>query len=308
MSNRWYDKPIQYIVCDNGTSGFVGEHSMMDGMTTGRLNQHVLQSIAEHEPEPESSHPIAINSDDQPSKPELLRFNVPMPLSSQIYQAQTHLLNLSHSLQANVIKFQDYGSTFMRERQYSATAYVHMIIQLASYRFHGKSVSTSDYVSTSKFNRGRLEIVRVASSEAREFCSAMSARVVEREQNDDNAAVNGILKRSDDDSENKNTCLEFFDKAIKRHVSRVCSAVSGQGIDTHLLALRKMVRTEEEEQIPAFFHDQAYSTSMRNVVCTTSFGSPVGEAGFSPEVEGGFAVSFAVEESRYVPPPPLLFL
>ncbi len=30
-ANRWYDKPLQFIVNDNGTSGFMGEHSMMDG-------------------------------------------------------------------------------------------------------------------------------------------------------------------------------------------------------------------------------------------------------------------------------------
>ena len=38
--NRWYDKPLQFIVNDNGTSGFIGEHSMMDGTPTHRLNDY----------------------------------------------------------------------------------------------------------------------------------------------------------------------------------------------------------------------------------------------------------------------------
>ncbi|KAK1807126.1 Carnitine O-acetyltransferase mitochondrial, partial [Friedmanniomyces endolithicus] len=32
--NRWFDKPLQFIINENGTSGFNGEHSMMDGTPT----------------------------------------------------------------------------------------------------------------------------------------------------------------------------------------------------------------------------------------------------------------------------------
>ncbi|XHF98634.1 hypothetical protein AWENTII_002181 [Aspergillus wentii] len=44
-SNRWYDKPVRLIVCDNEVSGFVGEHSMMDGLTTRRLNEHIIEAL-----------------------------------------------------------------------------------------------------------------------------------------------------------------------------------------------------------------------------------------------------------------------
>ena len=44
-SNRWFDKPCQFIVNDNGTSGFNGEHSMMDGTPTHRLNDTVMTWI-----------------------------------------------------------------------------------------------------------------------------------------------------------------------------------------------------------------------------------------------------------------------
>ena len=37
-TNRWFDKPCQFIINENGTSGFLGEHSMMDGLPTLRLN------------------------------------------------------------------------------------------------------------------------------------------------------------------------------------------------------------------------------------------------------------------------------
>jgi len=43
--NRWCDKPLQFIINDNGTSEFMGEHSMMDGTSTLRLNDYVNQVI-----------------------------------------------------------------------------------------------------------------------------------------------------------------------------------------------------------------------------------------------------------------------
>lgn len=43
--NRWYDKH-QLVVFDNGRSGFLGEHSCMDGTPTLRLNEYVISSIA----------------------------------------------------------------------------------------------------------------------------------------------------------------------------------------------------------------------------------------------------------------------
>jgi carnitine O-acetyltransferase len=39
-------KHLIVIVCDNGRSGFLGEHSCMDGTPTLRLNEFMLASIA----------------------------------------------------------------------------------------------------------------------------------------------------------------------------------------------------------------------------------------------------------------------
>lgn len=44
-ANRWFDKPLQFIINENGTSGFMGEHSMMDGTPTHRLNDYVNMMI-----------------------------------------------------------------------------------------------------------------------------------------------------------------------------------------------------------------------------------------------------------------------
>jgi hypothetical protein len=42
-ANRWYDKSIQIICANNGRAGFVGEHSMMDGMPCVGLADHMTK-------------------------------------------------------------------------------------------------------------------------------------------------------------------------------------------------------------------------------------------------------------------------
>lgn len=39
--NRWFDKSLQFICTANGKVGFVGEHSMMDGMPTLNLCKYI---------------------------------------------------------------------------------------------------------------------------------------------------------------------------------------------------------------------------------------------------------------------------
>jgi Choline/Carnitine o-acyltransferase len=42
--NRWFDKSIQIIVTNNGKAGFLGEHSMMDGMPVVGLADQVTKT------------------------------------------------------------------------------------------------------------------------------------------------------------------------------------------------------------------------------------------------------------------------
>lgn len=50
-SNRWSDKNLQFIVCENGVSAFIGEHAMLDGMSTRQFNRYITQAILDHQNE-----------------------------------------------------------------------------------------------------------------------------------------------------------------------------------------------------------------------------------------------------------------
>lgn len=43
-SNRWFDKTIQLMIADNGKSGILGEHSMMDGMVLVSYSDHLTKT------------------------------------------------------------------------------------------------------------------------------------------------------------------------------------------------------------------------------------------------------------------------
>ncbi len=48
--SRLNDKYVQFVVCKNGISGFIGDHSMLDVGTISGLNTAILEAILEHEP------------------------------------------------------------------------------------------------------------------------------------------------------------------------------------------------------------------------------------------------------------------
>jgi carnitine O-acetyltransferase len=43
--NRWFDKSLQFVVANNGKTGLIGEHSMMDGMPMLGLSTHVTKKV-----------------------------------------------------------------------------------------------------------------------------------------------------------------------------------------------------------------------------------------------------------------------
>ena len=66
--NRWFDKSIQIMVQKNGKAGYMGEHSMMDGMPAVGLCSHIVSTKYESLISKEKSSTRAINhSDDETS-------------------------------------------------------------------------------------------------------------------------------------------------------------------------------------------------------------------------------------------------
>lgn len=267
--NRWFDKPAQFIIDDNGTAGFNGEHSMMDGTSTHRLNDYVCDVIF-NEKLDFSSQPISLNL------PEIsvIEFRIDKSTRERIDLAQKHFDDLLGKHDLTVQAYQGYGKGLIKKFKFSPDAYVQLIIQLAYHKMFGKSQPTYESVMTRRFQQGRTEVCRSVSDDSVAFCKAIS-----------------------DHSSNPTNNIELFRNAVESHVQYLHAAADGKGADRHLFGLKKLMKADEE--IPAIFRDPAYTYSSTWVLSTSQLSSEyLNGFGWSQVVDHGFGIAYMINESR----------
>lgn len=229
--NRWFDKPIQFIVNENGTSGFTGEHSMMDGTPTHRLNDTVMNWIFNNKLDFDSPEIRSGIPDPAPIKFQLNGENY-----ADIAMATTHHVGLMSQHELRVEAYQGYGKGLMKKLKCSPDAYVQMLIQLAYHKFYGKNRPTYESAATRRFQEGRTETCRSVSDESVAFCDSMAHPLSTGEE-----------------------CRTLFRKALDAHGKYIAAASDGMGVDRHLFGLKKLL--QDGEEVPALFKDPAYTYS-----------------------------------------------
>lgn len=267
--NRWYDKPLQFIVNDNGTSGFMGEHSMMDGTPTHRLNDYVNGVIF--------NNSIDFGSAEVRShvpEPALVQFKVTADVAKEIDRAVSDFATVIGQHELAVQAFQGYGKGLIKKFKCSPDAYVQMIIQLAYHKMYGKNRPTYESAATRRFQQGRTETCRTVSDASVAWCGAMAdAEVADK------------------------TKVELFHKAIAGHLEYISAASDGKGVDRHLFGLKKLLGLGEE--VPAIFKDPAYSYSSSWYLSTSQLSSEYFNGyGWSQVIDQGFGIAYMINENR----------
>lgn len=269
--NRWFDKPLQFIVNDNGTSGFVGEHSMMDGTPTHRLNDHTNMLIFTNkldltDPNTRSDLP----------EPVPLKFNISAEVDQAIDRAVINHRSLIGQHELKVQAFQGYGKGLIKKFKCSPDAYVQMIIQLAYHKMYGVNRPTYESAATRRFQQGRTETCRSVSDESVTFCNAMADPEVSPER-----------------------CVKALRVAIDAHVKYITDASDGKGVDRHLFGLKKCLK--EGEELPALYKDRAYGYSSTWYLSTSQLSSEYFNGyGWSQVVDEGFGIAYMINENRHV--------
>ncbi len=267
-ANRWYDKPLQFIINDNGTSGFMGEHSMMDGTPTHRLNDYVNQQIFTNalpfdDPNVRSSLP----------SPKPLRFEVSQELQQDIVDAQKHFAGQIGAHELRVQAYQGYGKGLIKKFKCSPDAYVQMIIQLAYHKFYGKNRPTYESAAVRRFQQGRTETCRTVSDESVAFTSAMADPNVAPEE-----------------------CAKLLRAALNAHVKYISDASDGRGVDRHLFGLKKCLK--EGEDVPALYQDPAYSYSSSWYISSSQLSSEYFNGyGWSQVIDDGWGIAYMINEN-----------
>ncbi|KAK1920548.1 acyltransferase ChoActase/COT/CPT [Papiliotrema laurentii] len=206
--NRWFDKH-EIIVDSNGESGFNGEHSMLDGTPTLRLNEFMLGSIDK------GAIPLEL--------PEGEKSTEPMPAPEEIvFELDKHLQDVvakskkgfedEMALQdLKMVNFTGYGKEVIKTHKTSPDAWAQLIKQLAFYRLFNRPGVTYESCQTRQFLLGRTEVIRSVSNEAKAFVEAMA-------------------DSSKSDAERE----KLFRAAVTRHIQYSAWAADAQGVDRHL--------------------------------------------------------------------------
>lgn len=268
-ANRWFDKPLQFIVNDNGTAGFMGEHSMMDGTPTHRLCDTVNALIVQNRldfgnPSVRSSLP----------DPAAVRFDTNDKVLTDIASAQQQFMTVIAAHELRVQAYQGYGKNLIKKFKCSPDAYVQMIIQLAYHKMYGKNRPTYESAATRKYQRGRTETTRTVSDESVAFCDAMANPNTSRSQ-----------------------CETYFRNAVNAHVKYTQEAGEGYGVDRHLFGLKKCL--QDGEDLPDLYKDQAYAYSATWFISSSQLSSEYFNGyGWSEVVDQGWGIAYMINANR----------
>jgi carnitine O-acetyltransferase len=268
-ANRWFDKPIQLIINDNGTSGFLGEHSMMDGTPTHRLNDYINEVIFDNKLD--FSDPAVRSNLPEPTT---IKFDVKREVQVEIDRATKDFNEVISAHELRVQAYQGYGKALIKKFKCSPDAYVQMIIQLAYFKMYGKNRPTYESAATRRFQQGRTETCRSVSDASVAFCKAMV----------------------DPSIDPKETAALFHD-ALKSHVEYISAASAGKGVDRHLFGLKKLLGPDDE--IPAIYKDPTYAYSTTWYVSSSQLSSEYFNGyGWSQVVDDGWGIAYMINENR----------
>jgi carnitine O-acetyltransferase len=156
------------IVWDNGRSGFLGEHSCMDGTPTLRMNEFMLGSLAAKKIDFGSPLPSTSLA---PPKEIVLAANDAVLADVQEAVRNFDKFVAAHDLR--VLHYDVYGKNFIKQFKISPDAWAQLVKQFAFYKFKGRPAVTYESAQTRKFQRGRTEVIRAASSQSKAWVDAM---------------------------------------------------------------------------------------------------------------------------------------
>ncbi|KAI0755122.1 acyltransferase ChoActase/COT/CPT [Daedaleopsis nitida] len=267
--NRFYDKH-QFIVFENGRSGFLGEHSCMDGTPTLRMNEFILAALAAGKIDLGPPRTAETGTDLAP--PQELAFAFDAPTKQYIADAEKHFDALVGEHDMEILHYEGYGKEYIKRHKASPDAWAQMVTQLAFHKMFGRPGVCYESAQTRKYQLGRTEVIRSASKESKAWAEAML-----------------------DPTQSQEHRAALFRKAITRHLQYAAWAADGQGVDRHLFGLKKSLK--EGEPVPEIYTDEAFSKTNHWELSTSQLSSRFLDGwGYGEVVPDGYGLSYSIGE------------
>jgi carnitine O-acetyltransferase len=139
----------------------------MDGTPTLRLNEFMLGCLDAKKINLDSPSSSAL----APPREIVLIAND--AVFTDIKEAEKNFDKLVGAHELCVLHYDAYGKDFIKQFKVSPDAWAQLVKQLAFYKFKGRPGVTYESAQTRKFQRGRTEVIRAASSESKAWVDAM---------------------------------------------------------------------------------------------------------------------------------------
>ena len=276
ISNRWSDKILQLVVCDNGASAYLCEHAIVDGGTVKQINESMKSAILDHNKEmpcEESTNDLDYSSDEI----ENYAFESNSEIDKSISRVEEHFMAAKPAIEYSHFACTTFGTNFLRNHRCAPKAGYQLVIQLASLRYFDYQPPSWETISMRPFYKGRVEIIQTVLPPLFEFCASMHAKTGP-----------AIYLRS------------LFSEAAKAHTNTTTRISRGGGFAGHLYALQEVV--EESEELPLLFSDPTYANTRPGKIMTSCvpWRDSLQEAGFLLPDPEALYVHYEVNDERYV--------
>ncbi len=166
--NRWNDKGLQFIIHENGSSGYQVEHSMIDGLTVHRMNERIHDAIRAHIP---SSADADANDNSAPALDEYTLTTTPS-IDAHIQTVRESHLAVTSAREYSYLTLNHFGKTFLATHGSPIKSIFDVTIQLASRLYFGHNPASWEPMSMAHFHKGRTEIFQGVLPSVSEFCSS----------------------------------------------------------------------------------------------------------------------------------------
>lgn len=269
-SNRWNDKSVQFVVCTNGVSGFVGDHSMLDAGTVLGLNRFVTGAIMQYQHELDITSSAAGDISFYIDEKKLVTSPyIDQQISRVTQDFNVNIKDANHAF----FTLSNFGSRICRLSNYPPKSLFQLVVALASKLYFGVIVPLWETVSLGNFYRGRVEINQVITPPVLLFLNAsqdLCTPVSERQR--------------------------LLLDAASSHAASVMRAVRGKGVDRHITSLRQMVK--EGEVVPRLFTDPIYARTRPRKIMSHCHETGMAEKGFLLRDPEAIWVHYEVDTER----------
>ncbi|KAI7792261.1 carnitine O-palmitoyltransferase 1, liver isoform isoform X2 [Triplophysa rosa] len=210
--DRWFDKSFTVVLYKNGKNGLNAEHSWADAPVMAHLWEYVMTTDCFQLGYNEEGH-CKGEVDSSLPRPQRLTWDISAECQEHVERSLAVAQALADDIDFHVYPIQEFGKGAIKKCKISPDAFIQIALQLAYYRNRGTFTLTYEASMTRLFREGRTETVRSCTSESYAFVKALES------------------------GESKEVCRHLFRAAAERHQNLYRMAMTGAGIDRHLLCL-----------------------------------------------------------------------